>query len=137
MRLAKTDLISVLNELAGVFPSKDRGTGITLADAYHGALEDLSAAEVRAAAQVVVRQDRFFPRPSRLREIALQNRSKQAGGPHVGSYAHWWLYGMPEGQPCPVCGSVLGDLPSGRLGVVHDHRQHMDAQVPYAGPRAA
>lgn len=133
MRLAKTDLIGVLTQLAAVFPSKDRGNSGVIADAYYGALQDLTGAELREAADAVVKHDRFFPRPSRLREIALQHRSRAASGPSAGSYDDWWLHGRFQGKPCPVCGSVLADLPTGRLGWVHDHERHMEAGVGYAG----
>ncbi len=49
-----------------------------------------------------------------------------------------WLHGpgMGDGEPCPICGSVLETLPaSGRVCIRHDHQRHYEASEDYHGQR--
>lgn len=135
--MVKADLIGVMAELAAVFPSKDRGSAATLADSYYSALEDCGPQELRAAAQRVMREDRFFPRPARLRELVIGNRDGRTLAPEYMTlaqrHAAWMTSDAYCHDPCPVCGSMVTERPTGRLAMVHDRDRHREAGVPFSG----
>lgn len=142
MRLAKTDLLPILRDLAVSMPgAKDRDP-VALVDGYYDALDDCSVLEVQTAARAVKRESRFFPAAAMLRRFVLDYRKEHPNGGNGGNQTPaermdtWARFEMPNGVPCPYCGSVL-TFPEGRRGGVwHDEQRHQEARAPIIGHMA-
>jgi len=138
MRLTKPDLQGILRSVAACLPpSKERGTADTLLDAYYHALGLLSVEEVTAAADEIIKADRWFPAPARFWTIARERRQHRPASLESLTLAQrsrrWQSQGDWSLDPCPVCGSVLAELPHGRMNVTHDAQRHAQAGIGYAG----
>lgn len=141
MRLAKSDLSPLLQQLHLMFPGGTGRKPEQLLEGYYGALEDCPLRDVQFAVDVIKREDQHFPRASRIRKLALEHRLKHPdqGGSTTTlkqRYDAWVIEGFTIGQPCPVCGSCL-DHVGGRYGITHDRQLHHNARIGFFGRNAS
>lgn len=101
--------------------------------------------QLEAAVSAYMASDEaYFPKPGKLRALALQHRGPSAYGATEAEYRAWELtwgrsdVANPAGgwmaawTPCPVCAAVPG-YESGRLRVRHLAHRHREAGVSLIG----
>ena len=135
--LSKQDVGTALDRLAQVY-RVPQGTSLpTLGDVWVRALADVERQAFLAAVDTYLRSPaRFFPKPGELRALIPRQMGESHDGTLLGRYRAWQFgSGLGDGEPCPVCNSVLSQIDSGRLALHHDHQRHVEAGVGYVGLR--
>lgn len=135
----KTAILVAIKSLAEIFPLKAGASIPAVADTWYRVLQDVPGdAFARAVHQYERSGARWFPTPGKIRELAtvgLPAHGWSRPDTPAGRYKAWEQgNGLADGDPCPVCGSVL-DQSGVRLTVQHDHDRHAAAGIGYAGPR--
>jgi hypothetical protein len=135
--IGRQDVAAALDRLATVYAAPKVALP-TLGDVWVRALAGIEPRELHTAVDRYLQSSaRFFPKPGEIRAlIPRQNGDTPNDGTLAGRY-HTWQQGsaLGDGAPCPVCGSTLAQDASGRLTVLHDHQQHVEAGIAYVGPR--
>jgi len=137
MRTTPIEMLDLLQEAATVF-SIPRDTQIDkMAETYAKALGhfDLNVLQ-QALAEYIKTSSRGFPRPADLFPLARSITAAPAENSLRDATMRWYQAGM--WGPCPVCDSVLELASPDEMRttqIYHDARRHMEAAVPYAGPR--
>jgi len=137
MRLARSDIADGLTRLRSVFKPPEVDHTVTL-EVWHKALQYLELDAFNQAIDKYIAEDGIrWPKPSQIRRLALEIVGPRSAEGLTGEW-HAWCHSsdLGDGVPCPVCGAVLETMPgSQRMGVIHDHDEHMRKNVPYEGPR--
>lgn len=132
-RLSRPELASILRDLAGAFAGQGSRDLDGLLGGFYAVLHDFDAREVEAAAELAMREEKYFPTASRLLKLTEKVRRQHpqafyASSPYAVMMA--WAQGpVADGAPCPCCGSVLEER-NGRLHVYHDQRLHHEQHMP-------
>ena len=131
------DVSAALDRLATVYHAPKGISLATLGDVWFQSLHDLAAPDLRTAVDTYLRSAaRFFPKPGEIRSLLPRRNGDEHDGTLLGRYRFWQFgSGVGDGEPCPVCGSVLAQTESGRLAMHHDHQRHVEAGIGYVGPR--
>jgi hypothetical protein len=134
--IGRQDVATALDRLATVYAAPKVALP-TLGDVWVRALTGVEPRELHAAVDRYLQSPaRFFPKPGELRALIPRHNGDEHDGSLEGR-SRAWQYGsaVGDGEPCPVCGSTLAQDATGRLVVLHDHQQHVEAAVGYVGPR--
>lgn len=135
--MTKADVLVAIRQLMEVYTLPKGRTADDLAGTWLSVLGEMSPERLRAAVAVYRRSDAsYFPKPGQLRALARELNVAERSGPMgaEGEYRKWQSEGMDG--PCPVCGSIVETATeTTRAQIRHDHQQHYEAGIGYAGPR--
>lgn len=118
-----TALVSeLMPKLYAAFPRTIKGEQGVVLDTYRNGLRGLSGEAVRFAVDRVIQEDTYFPKVSRLRELATAWQRRNATVPAVVVAPRW--------DTCPVCGATAKPRtisrqrrdPDRRNAVIRDER---------------
>jgi hypothetical protein len=144
--VSRTDVLVQLRRLAAVYGLRGRDLE-ELAGEWYRVLGSLtSEALERAVTAYIAGEHRFWPAPGQIRKLARETAPVRGPEGLAGEMARWYAQGMGDGEPCPVCGSILACRGCGkragqscscyqRVEVRHDRQRHAEAGIGYAGPR--
>lgn len=146
MRVTLAEIAVGLRALGSVYRMPDEKPE-AIAKTWLRVLDDLEASAFDAGVEAYLRSAaRYWPRPGEIRQLALrEGREQGVTVLRTPEGAYWaWEREKGDGAPCPVCESVVACLACGdphcrqnhgRWGVLHDHQRHLEAGIPYTGPR--
>jgi hypothetical protein len=122
MRLDMIPLVTMtelLAPLVQVFPRGAQARNLNqLADVYRQGLTGCSQAGIHRAVELVIQDDEYFPKVSRLRQLAVaydrrgQQHAAEAGG---------------DWNVCAVCGTQVTITEGKRYDLAHDYSRHHGA----------
>lgn len=106
-----------LKRLLAAFPRNLGGQNPTMmAEVYKGGLRGIDGQALRAAVDICIQSDTYFPKVSRLREAAAEwtRRNRPYFAPVI--HAAW--------NVCGVCGARAEETDKGRTVMNHDAERH-------------
>jgi hypothetical protein len=94
-----------LERLLQAFPRRTGGQDLkTLTNVYYQGLQELEADALRASVDICIKNDQFFPKIARLREVAGEWMKRNRAAFSIGGQAKSW-------DTCHICGAKVESRP--------------------------